>query len=114
MTRITSCLLLSKPFEGPIRNAQVEITFHAGGAVSDDQFRLHNWRIALHDLIHELDREKINKHAQNVQRLIFERFQQLDKEGDSEAERQALKEALTTVRIIMGDHEGREENKARE
>jgi hypothetical protein len=55
------------------------------------------------DLTDETDRETINEQAHKVQGLIFERLQQLDKESDTEAERQALKEALTIVRIIMGD-----------
>jgi hypothetical protein len=71
--------------------------------MSDEQLKYPQWQIALQDLIHELHREKINEKAHKVQGLIFERFQQLDEEDDSEAERQALKEALTIVRIIMGD-----------
>jgi hypothetical protein len=71
--------------------------------MSDEQLKYPQWQIALQDLIHELHREKINEKADKLQGLISERFQQLDKEGDSEAERQALKEALTIVRIITGD-----------
>ncbi len=58
--------------------------------------------------------KKIDGKAHKLQGLIFERLQQLDEEGDSEAERQALKEALTIVRIITGDHEGQGENKSHE
>jgi hypothetical protein len=82
--------------------------------MSDEQLKYPQWKIALQELTHELGREKINEKADKVKGLIFERLQQLDKEGDSEAERQALKEALTIVQIIMGDHEGREENKSPE
>ena len=71
-------------------------------ALSDEKWK-HKWQIALRDLTDETDREKINEQAHKVQGLIFERLQQLDKESDTEAERQALKEALTIVRIIMGD-----------
>jgi hypothetical protein len=71
--------------------------------MSDEQSKYPQWQIALRDLTRERDREKIDEHAQNVQRLILERFLQLYKEGDSEAERQDLKEALTIVRIIMCD-----------
>ena len=55
--------------------------------MSDEQLKYPQWQIALQDLIHELHREKINEKAHKVQGLIFERFQQLDKEGDAEAER---------------------------
>jgi hypothetical protein len=71
--------------------------------MSDEQLKYPQWQIALQDLIHEVHREKINEKADKVKALIFERFQQLDKEGDSEAEWQALKAALTIVQIIMGD-----------
>jgi hypothetical protein len=103
MTRIASFQLLSTQFEGAIRHAQGENTFHERNAVSDENLKFHTWQLALHDLIRERDREKINVLAPNVQRLIFERFQQLDNESDSETERQALKEALTVIRILMGD-----------
>jgi len=114
MTRIASFQLLSTQFDGAIRHAQGENTFHARNAVSDENLKFHAWQLAFHDLIRERDREKINVLAPNVQRLIFERFQQLDNESDSETERQALKEALTVVRILMGDQlEDWEENWSR-
>jgi hypothetical protein len=72
------------------------------------------WQIPLQELVCDARPNKIDGQAHKLQALIFERFHQLDKEGNSEAERQALKEALTIVRIIMGDHEGREENKSPE
>jgi hypothetical protein len=81
--------------------------------MGDEQLKHPQWRIALQELVCDVHPEKINEQAHKVQGLIFERFQQLDKEGDGEAERQALKEALTIVRIIMGDQtKAREENKS--
>jgi hypothetical protein len=71
--------------------------------MSDGQSKYPQWKIALRELLCDVHPEKINEQAHKVQGLIFERFQQLDKEGDGEAERLALKEALTIVRIIMGD-----------
>jgi hypothetical protein len=83
--------------------------------VTDETSKLYKWQIALRDLTHETDPEKITEQVLKVQGLIFERFQQLDNETDSEAERHALKEALTIVRIIMGDRpEAREENESPE
>jgi len=86
-----------------VRDVEPEITFGEGDPVSDEQLKLQKWQIALQDLIRERDREKINEQSLNLQGLIFERFQQLDKESGVEAERQALKEALTIIRIIMAD-----------
>jgi hypothetical protein len=103
MTRMASFQLSSTRFDGAIRHAQGENTLHERNAVSDESLKFHTWQLAFHDLIRERDREKINVLAPNVQRLIFERFQQLDNESDSETERQALKEGLTVVRILMGD-----------
>jgi hypothetical protein len=86
-----------------IRDSHVVSTFSGENPVSDEQLKQPQWRIALQELLSDVHPEKINEQAHKVQGLIFERFQQLDKEGDGEAERQALKEALTIVRIIMGD-----------
>jgi len=83
--------------------------------VSDEKFKFQKWQIALQELIGERDSKKIDEQTLNLQGLIFERFQQLDSESDGEAERQALKEALTVVRIIMGDQlQVPKENKSRE
>jgi len=78
--------------------------------MGNERLQYRQWQIPLQELVCDAQPDKINAQAHKVQGLIFERFQQLDKEDDSEAERQALKEALTIVQIIMGDHEGREEN----
>src|SRR5712671_5043439 len=71
--------------------------------MGNERLQYPQWQIPFQELVCHAQPDKINAQAHKVQGLIFERFQQLDKEGDSEAERKALKEALTIVRIVMGD-----------
>jgi hypothetical protein len=68
-----------------------------------ERLKYPQWQIPLQELVCDARPNKIDGQAHKLQGLIFERFHQLDKEGDSEAERQALKSALTVVQIIMGD-----------
>jgi hypothetical protein len=77
-----------------------------------ERLKYPQWQIPLQELVCDARPDKIDEQAHKLQGLIFERFHQLDNEDDSEAERQALKETLTIVRIIMGrQHQDLEENR---
>ena len=71
--------------------------------MSDGKLVFPNWQAPLQELILEFDREELPKRIQQVECLIFERFQQIAVGNDSSDERQALNDALNVLRIIKRD-----------
>jgi len=63
------------------------------------------WQNHLQDLSFEYDREKLSKKVQNVEKLIFERLQQLPA-NDNHGERKFLNDAIATLRTIKRDRLG--------
>ena len=65
--------------------------------MSEGQIRFPVWQEPLQELIHEFDRDKIVVKAEEVERLIFERRQQLTTEDDSALEERALNDAMNVL-----------------
>jgi hypothetical protein len=65
-----------------------------------DRLKFPEWQVPLQDLILECDRAKLNERMQRVETLISERLQQLHGGMDGYAERLALTDALSVLRVI--------------
>ena len=65
--------------------------------MDERQLRFPVWQGPLRGLILEFDRDKIAVKAEEVERLIFERRQQLSKEDDSALEELALNDAMNIL-----------------
>jgi len=68
--------------------------------MSDGQFKFPEWQAPLQELILEPDREKFLEKKQQVERLIFERRQQLLSDGNDPFEYSALNDAMVILRVI--------------
>ena len=74
--------------------------------MSDGELKYPVWQAPLRELIHELDREKLHKKINKMETLFIERLQQLPREGNGRHEEEAIKDALSTLRIIKRDRLG--------
>jgi len=60
--------------------------FRGENPIDHERLQYPQWQIPLQELVCDAHPDKIDGKAHKLQGLIFERLQQLDKEGDSEAE----------------------------
>jgi hypothetical protein len=58
------------------------------------------WQAEFQDAIIEFDREKLFEKVQKFETAIFIRLQQLASSKDHHAERQAIDDALSTIRVL--------------
>lgn len=72
----------------------------------NEETKYQQWQAALGEMQVETDPEKLSEKLQRVETLIQERLQDLYQKGDGSKEREALKEALLTLRIIKRDKLG--------
>jgi hypothetical protein len=66
----------------------------------------HEWQAALQEMKLETDPEKLSDQLHKVESLILERLQDLHRKDDGNTDREALKEALCTLRMIKRDKLG--------
>lgn len=64
------------------------------------------WQAVLRDLEQETDPEKLSEKLQQVEALILDRLQELYRKNDGGQEHEALKQALSTLRIVKRDKLG--------
>lgn len=74
--------------------------------MSDQETKNREWQAVLGDLKQETDPEKLSAKLHEVEGLILERLQELYRKDDGSKEHEALKEALSTLRIIKRDKLG--------
>lgn len=72
----------------------------------NEETKYQQWQAALEEMQVETDPEKLSEKLQRVETLIQERLQDLYQKGDGSKEREVLKEALLTMRIIKRDKLG--------
>jgi hypothetical protein len=74
--------------------------------MSDEEANYQEWQAALREMRVETDPEQLSEKLQRVEILIQERLQDLYRKGDGSKEREELKDALFTLRIIKRDKLG--------
>ena len=58
------------------------------------------WQSPFQEALLEVDREKLQSKMMKAQEAIFQRMQQLAGSSDSEAERQAIADAIASLRVL--------------
>jgi hypothetical protein len=71
-----------------------------GNTMSDGEVKYPEWQGPLQEAILEFNREKLAEKLQQVEALVFERFQQLRQGTNGASERIALNDALNTLKIL--------------
>jgi hypothetical protein len=74
--------------------------------MSDQETKSSEWQAVLQELKRETDPEKLSAKLQEVEGLILDRLQELYRKDDDSEEHEALKEALSTLRIVKRDKLG--------
>lgn len=74
--------------------------------MSESELKYPEWQIPLQEAVLEFDRDKLREKIEEVETRIFERGQQLYQASDGRAERQALNDAVSILRIIKRDRLG--------
>lgn len=71
------------------------------GSLRSEELKFPDWQLPLQDLILEFDRAKLHQKMQWVEALIYDRLQQLHNgSGGHSAEREALNDAISVLRVI--------------
>ena len=65
-----------------------------------DAMRYPEWQGPFQEALLEIDREKLQSKMMKAEEAIFERLQQLAGTSDSEAERQAIGDAISALKIL--------------
>jgi hypothetical protein len=71
--------------------------------MSEQELKYAKWQAPLQEAIREFDREKLVEKIQKVETVVFERFQELSSDSDHHGERQAIADALSTIRVLKKD-----------
>jgi len=58
------------------------------------------WQSPFQEALLEVDREKLQSKMMKAEEAIFQRMQQLAGSSDSEAERQAIADAIASLRVL--------------
>jgi hypothetical protein len=69
--------------------------------MSEEELEFPEWQKPLQDLILEFDRETLLEKVKNVEALIIDRHQQLAGASDGDAEREALSDAMSIIRVLI-------------
>jgi hypothetical protein len=77
-----------------------------GKEMTNGQLKYPKWQAPLQEVILEFDREALRKKLEKVETSILERLQELHREAKGHSERRAIKDALSTVRVIQRDRLG--------
>ncbi len=64
------------------------------------------WQTPLRDALLEFDKDKLKQRLPDIETAIFNRQQVLSRSADSRDERQAIEDALATLRILKRDSLG--------
>jgi hypothetical protein len=74
------------------------------GPAERDGLKYPEWQLPLQELILEFDRATLHQKMQRVEALIYDRVQQLQEGSDGHtAEREALNDAISLLRVIKRD-----------
>jgi hypothetical protein len=65
-----------------------------------------DWQIPFRDALLEFDKNKLKERLTEVEMAIFNRQQALSRSSDSREERQAIEDALATLRVLKRDSLG--------
>ena len=65
-----------------------------------DAMRYPEWQGPFQEALLEIDREKLQSKMMKAEEAIFDRLQQLAGTSDSEAERQAIEDAISALRVL--------------
>ena len=68
--------------------------------MSNGKLKYPQWQASLQEAILEFDREKLAGKLQNAETLILDRLKQLHQGSDGQSEREAITDALATLRVL--------------
>jgi len=68
--------------------------------MSNGKLKYPQWQAPLQEAILEFDREKLAGKLQNAEALILERLKELHEGSDGRSEREAINDALATLRVL--------------
>jgi len=69
----------------------------------DSELKYPNWQAPLREAVLEFDREKLAERIQKLKGLIFDRLEAMSSETDHQDERQALADAISTLRVLKAE-----------
>jgi hypothetical protein len=72
----------------------------------DEKLNYPKWQAPLQEAVLEFDREKLREKTERVETSILERLRELQHGADGHSEKEAMKHALSTLRIIKRDKLG--------
>ena len=71
--------------------------------MSDTELKYPKWERQFQEVVLELNGEKLVAKIQTLETAIFVRLQELKSDSDHHTERQAIADALSTIRVLKKD-----------
>ena len=71
--------------------------------MNNETLKYPKWQAEFQGLVIELNREKLFDKIQKFETVVFVRLQELASSSDHHEERQAIEDALATVRVLKKD-----------
>jgi hypothetical protein len=68
--------------------------------MSNEELKYPQWQTPLQEAILEFDRKKLREKLEKVKTSILERLLQLHQGGNGQSEREAINDALATLRVL--------------
>ena len=68
--------------------------------MSDRELKYPRWEREFQEAVVELNREKLVEKIQKLETAIFVRLQELASDSDHHSERQAIQDAVSTIRVL--------------
>ena len=70
-----------------------------------DELKYPKWERQFQEVVLELNHEKLTDKIQKLETAIFIRLQELQFDSDQHSERQAIDDALATIRVLKKEKE---------
>lgn len=71
--------------------------------MSNEELKYPKWQPEFQEVVIELNREKLFDKIHKFETVVFVRLQELASSNDHHEERQAIEDALATVRVLKND-----------
>ena len=89
-----------RPFHSEMAAQPSPVIPRSQGEHSMDAMRYPEWQGPFREALLEIDREELQTKMMKAEEAIFVRLQQLAGSSDSEAERQAIADAISALRVL--------------
>jgi hypothetical protein len=68
--------------------------------MSEEELKYPTWQASLREALLEFEPDRLSNKIQKIEAVVFKRLQELSSDSDHHAERQAIADAFSTLRVL--------------